>query len=162
MSNISSITYCRNVALVTLRNVPCSSGIIADILTAISDGGINVDMISQTAPQGETISVAFSVSLNSIGQLMPIVNGFKPRYPGLNMELSLGMTKLNFYDDQMVDTPGVAAGMFTMLAKGGIHVNMITTSTVDISILVSEHEEDAALTLCRQTHGVEPQELPFA
>ena len=48
-----------------------------------------------------------------------------------------------------------------MLSEGSIRVTMITTSTVDISILIPEHEEDAALALCRSAYGVEPEELPF-
>lgn len=161
MSNISSVTYCQNITLVTLRNVPSESKIIGEILTAISENGVNVDMISQTAPQGETISIAFTISMNAMGKLLPIVNGLKAKYPDLNMELSAGMTKVNFYDANMVATPGVAAQVFTMLAEGNILVTMITTSTVDISILVPAHEEDAALELCRNAYGIEPEELPF-
>lgn len=161
MSNISTVTYCRNVSLVTLRNVPYESGIIAEILTAISENGVNVDMISQTAPLSQNISVAFTVSLEAIGQLMPVINGFKPKYPELNMELAAGMTKLNFFDSNMVHTPGVAAQVFSMLSQSNIRVTMITTSTVDISILIPEHEEDAALALCRRAYNLEPQELPF-
>ena len=59
--NIAHVTYCENVALVTLRNVPSEGTLIADIFTAISDGGISVDMISQTAPQGGAISLAFTL-----------------------------------------------------------------------------------------------------
>ena len=161
MGNISQVTYCRNIALVTLRNVPCESKIIGEILTAISENGINVDMISQTAPLGQTISIAFTISIDAMSALMPVVNGLKPRYPELNMELAAGMTKVNFFDSNMVRTPGVAAQVFSMLSEGNIRVTMITTSTVDISILIPEHEEDAALALCRSAYGVEPEELPF-
>lgn len=162
MGNTSNVTYCRNIALVTLRNVPCESKIIGEILTAISQHGINVDMISQTAPLGQTISIAFTVSVDTVGELMPVVNSFKPKYPELNMELSAGMTKVNFFDSNMVSTPGVAAQVFTMLSEGNVTVTMITTSTVDISVLIPEHEEDAALNLCRQTYVIEPEELHFS
>ncbi len=162
MHNISNIIYCRNVVLVTLHNVPSDSGIIAEILTTIARSDINVDMISQTAPLGETISVAFTISLESMGKLRPVVNGVKPRYPELHLELAAGMTKLNFYDANMVNTPGVAADVFATLAKRSIRVTMITTSTVDISILIPEHEEDPALSLCREVYGVEPTEVEFS
>lgn len=161
MANISSVTYCQNIALVTLRNVPCESRMIGEILTTISQNGVNVDMISQTAPQGETISIAFSISMDAVGQLLPIINSLKPKYPELGMELSAGMTKVNFYDKDMVSTPGVAAQVFTMLSEGNILVTMITTSTVDISILIPAHAEDAALALCREAYGLEPEETPF-
>lgn len=161
MANISSVTYCQNIALVTLRNVPFESRMIGEILTTISENCVNVDMISQTAPQGETISIAFTISMDSMGQLLPVINGLKPKYPELGMEVSAGMTKLNFYDKNMVSTPGVAAQVFTMLSEGNILVNMITTSTVDISILIPAHSEDAALALCREAYGLEPEETPF-
>ena len=156
--NISKISYCREIVLVTLHRVP--GKIIGTLLTAISNGGVNIDMISQTAPQGGTISLSFSISQDSINDLMPLVNGFKASYPELNMELAPGMTKLNFYDENMVNTPGVAAHVFTVLDE--IQVNMITTSTVDISLLIPAHQEDAALALCRKAYNVEPEELPFS
>ena len=161
MSNISKVTYCQNIALVTLRNVPCESRMIGEILTTISQNGVNVDMISQTAPQGQTISIAFTISMDAMGTLLPLINGLKPKYPELSMELSAGMTKVNFYDADMVSTPGVAAQVFTMLSEGSILVTMITTSTVDISILIPAHSEAEALALCRETFGVEPEETPF-
>ena len=161
MAIISSVRFCQNVALVTLRNVPCESKIIGEILTAISDHGINIDMISQTAAQGQSISVAFTISMDSMGQLLPIVNGLKTKYSDLSVEVSVGMTKLNFFDDSMVSTPGVAAHVLTMLAEGNTHINMITTSTVDISVLIPAHEEEDALELCRKAYNVEPEELPF-
>ena len=160
--NISSISFCRGVCLVTLRNVPCDSAVIGEIFTSISENGVNVDMISQTAPRGSTIDLAFTIAQDAMNQLMPVVNGFKARLPELNLEMSMGMTKLNFYDENMVNTPGVAAHVFSTLAQGGIRVIMITTSTVDISLLVQEHEEDTALSLCREAYSVTPEELPFS
>ncbi len=161
MANIGAITYCQNIALVTLRNVPSESRIISEILTTIAENGINVDMISQTAPQGHAISIAFTISMDAMGQLLPIINGLKPKFPDLSMELSAGMSKLNFYDENMVATPGVAAKVFSVLSERNILVTMITTSAVDISILIPAHAEDTALALCRRVYGVEPIETTF-
>lgn len=160
--NISNLSFCQGVTLVTLRNVPCDSGVIGAIFTTIAENGINVDMISQTAPLGQAISVAFTIPQDALSQLLPVVNGFKPKCPDLTIELAPGMTKLNFYDENMVNTPGVAANVFSVLARGHIRVTMITTSTVDISLLVPEHQEVEALALCREEYGLEPEELPFS
>jgi aspartokinase len=158
---ITKITYCPNIALVTLPAVPDDSKIVAEIFTSISNNGINVDMISQTAPQGGTISIAFSISMDSMAQLLPVINSLKPLHPGLKCEINGGMSKINFYDADMVNTPGVAARVFAALADGDIRVVMITTSTVDISLLVQEHDATEALTLCGKAFGVEPEEVPF-
>lgn len=159
--NIAHVTYCENVALVTLRNVPSEGTLIGEIFTAIADGGINVDMISQTAPQGGTISLAFTVSTDSVGILLPVLNGFKPATPDLGVELTAGMTKLNFSDESMVHTPGVAAGVFSALAAGGVSPTMITTSTVDISLLIPAHQQEAALAVCKHALAAEPVEAEF-
>ena len=156
---ITKITHCPNIALVTLPEIPSDSRIAAEILTAISDAGVNVDMISQTAPQGSTISLAFSISMDSMALLLPVINSLKPLHPGLKCEI--GMNKINFYDANMVNTPGVAARVFSALAASSVQVVMITTSTVDISILVRDHEIEDALALCAEKFGTEPEEVPF-
>ena len=160
-SVITKITYCPNIALVTLPEVPSDSRITAEILTAISAAGVNIDMISQTATQGGTISLAFSISMDSMAQLLPVINSLKPLHPGLKCEITGGMDKINFYDANMVNTPGVAARVFSALAACGVQVVMITTSTVDISILVQDHEIEEALALCADKFGTEPIEVPF-
>ena len=160
--NISEISYCRGVTLVTLRNVPFDSAVIGALFTAIAEGGVNVDMISQTAPLGQSISVAFTVAQDALNTLLPVVNGFKAEHPALNLELSPGMTKLNFYDADMVNTPGVAASVFSVLGAEGVSVTMITTSVLDISLLVPEHQEEMALKACASAYGVEPWEASFS
>ena len=77
------------------------------------------------------------------------------------MELTAGMTKLNFSDGGMVHTPGVAAGVFSALSAAGVTATMITTSTVDISILIPAHQQEAALGLCQSAFGTVPQEADF-
>ena len=162
MSNIiSEITYCGGIALVTLPEIQCDSGIIGEILTAIADGGVNVDMISQTAPRGSEISVSFSVSADSVPRLLPIINAQKVKYPGLKSDISMGMCKINYFDANMVHTPGVAGKVLSVLSQYGIHTKMITTATVDISILVAEHELNDALSASENAFGSQPKEVEF-
>ena len=61
----------------------------------------------------------------------------------------------------MVQTPGVAAKVFTLLSQAGIQVMLITTSEVDISILVSGHNLSDALTVMCENYNVEPVENSF-
>ncbi len=159
--SISKVTYCPNITLVTLPSVPHDSQIISEILTAISDRGINLDMISQTAPQGGSIGISFTLSSDSIGTLLPLINSFKPKYPELRCDIMNGAAKINFFDAAMVKTPGVAASVFSTLSKAGVQVYMITTSTVDISLLVMEHDLEEALELCRKSFDPTPEEVPF-
>lgn len=55
----------------------------------------------------------------------------------------------------MVRTPGVAANVFSLLSQAGIQIMLITTSDVDISLLVNEHEMDRAGDILRTAYGID-------
>ena len=158
MSNgITQITYADDITLITLSSLPCDSKAVADVLTAVSDGGVNVDMISQTAPQGGTIRLSFTLSDDVLGTALSVLS----RIPSLKPEILPGNCKIAFYDANMVNTPGVAARVFSLLAEAGVQVILVTTSEVDISILVSSHSLPDALEAMAKAYNVEPKENEF-
>ena len=61
----------------------------------------------------------------------------------------------------MVNTPGVAAKVFSLLSEAEIQIMLVTTSDVDISILVSAPELGDALSVMRDAFGVTPQGVSF-
>jgi aspartate kinase len=71
-----------------------------------------------------------------------------------------GNCKIAFYDADMVGTPGVAARVFSILSDAGVQIMLITTSDVDISILVNSHDLPLALEAVCGAFGVEPMEAP--
>ncbi len=154
-SGISRISYCSHVTLVTFASLPCSSAAIADVLSTFSNAGVNVDMISQTAPQGGAIRLSFTVSDEVLSTALPLMGVLKQRYPDCTTELLPGNGKLAFYDPDMVRTPGVAANVFSLLSQAGIQIMLITTSDVDISLLVNEHEMDRAGDILRTAYGID-------
>lgn len=158
MSNgITQITYADDITLITLSSLPCDSKAVADVLTAMSDSGVNVDMISQTAPQGGTIRLSFTLSDDALGTALSVLS----KLPAVKPEILPGNCKIALYDANMVNTPGVAARVFTLLADAGIQVILVTTSEVDISILVSAHSLPDALAVMTEAYSVEPKQNEF-
>lgn len=158
---IGDISYCHNVTLVTLPAVPRESRIIAEILETIAYNGINVDMISQTASMGGMVSVSFTIPDSLMSALLTVINALKAKYPKLKCEVTSGMSKITYFDSAMVHTPGVAAKVFSALAEANIQIMMITTSSVDISILVADHDLDEALSRSEKAFLVTPVEVLF-
>ena len=72
-NGISKITYAHDITLVTLSALPCDSKAIANVLTAMSNAEVNVDMISQTAPQGGTIRLSFSLSDSALSSALAVL-----------------------------------------------------------------------------------------
>ena len=56
-----NITVTENVSAVTFNNVPLYKTIMEDTLTAVAEAGINIDMISMTAPTSERFGFGFTL-----------------------------------------------------------------------------------------------------
>ncbi|MCD7803496.1 MAG: ACT domain-containing protein [Clostridiales bacterium] len=158
---ITKIAYATDVTLITLSSLPSDSRTVASVLTALSDNGVNVDMISQTAPQGGSIRLSFTISDASLAVALSVLAKLRQENPAISPEILPGNCKLAFYDENMVQTPGVAAKLFALLSQADIQVMLITTSEVDISILVNGHNLSDALTLMCENYNVEPVETCF-
>ena len=158
---ISKISYCNQISLISLSQAPGDSRIVAEMLTALSDSSINIDMISQTAPRGGNISVSFSLSDGALPAALSVLGKLRATYPELQSEVLTGNCKLSFYDSDMVNTPGVAAKVLSALSSAGIQVMLITTSDVDISLLIGFADLALALETVLNTFGVEPVEAVF-
>ena len=64
--------------------------------------------------------------------------------------ISSGYSKINLFGEEMVTSCGVAALALRTLRDAGIEVVLITTSDLDISLLVRRENEDSALNVLRQ------------
>lgn len=140
MSTITKITTCDDVALITLRNSPADMKFIADVFKTIAGKGINVDMISQTAPLGGRINLSFSVSGEDLGGILELFAVLRNDNPELKSDISSGNCKISIYGEAMRDISGVAAGTFDIIAGLGVDVRLITTSEIDISILIPKSD----------------------
>ncbi len=157
---ITKISYANDVTLITLSSLP-SVKAVSHVLTAFAQHNINVDMISQTAPQGGSVRLSFTVSDRDLGDVLTILGQLSGKHQTLSPEILPGNSKIAFYDPDMVNTPGVAAKVFSLLSEANIQIMLITTSDVDISILVSSHDLGDALHTMRDGFQVEPTEVQF-
>ena len=62
MNGISKITVTDNVSLVSFEYLPADGKSVARLLSAVANGGVNVDMISQSAPCSHSVSPAFTIA----------------------------------------------------------------------------------------------------
>ena len=154
MSTITKITTCDDVALITLRNSPADMKFIAKVFKMISQRGINVDMISQTAPLGGRINLSFTVSGNDIGNILELFAVLRADNPELKSDISSGNCKISIYGEDMRSIPGVAAGTFDIIANLSADVRLVTTSEIDISILVPKSDFDTALEAFKNAYGL--------
>ncbi len=154
MNGVSQLTVTEDVSLITFHQVPNSFQLIADIFTALARQDIDIDMISQTAPRGNEVSISFTVSAAATVKVLEVAKGFRDRPDSIKPMVSTGNVKLRLYGGEMQGLPGVAAAAMRALAATHAQVSLITTSEADISFLITPTYLDEAVAALEEAFGV--------
>jgi aspartokinase len=134
-----------NVVLVTLNNVPNTSDALAEIFEAIGEKQINIDMICQTAPYKYKINLSFTIDQNDLDKTWLVMKKLKQNISELVTEINAGNSKITIYSERLKTESGIAARLFHCFRQHDWQVKLITTSDVEISILVDDDQEEAIL-----------------
>ena len=113
--------------------------------------GIVVDMICQSAPRGEAVDFSFTTSYANFAAVMKALPEAAKVHPPL---ISGGYSKINLFGEEMVTSCGVASRALSALAGENIEIALITTSDLDISLLIRQQDEDAALAALTKAFGL--------
>ena len=143
MYGVSKITSEQNIMLTTFPGAQYSAKSLAEHLDVFARAGIVVDMICQSAPRGEAVDFSFTTSYANYAAVMKALPEAAKAHPPL---ISGGYSKINLFGEEMVVSCGVAARALNALAGENIEIALITTSDLDISLLIRQQDEDAALT----------------
>lgn len=143
---LSEITLTDDQALVTLIGVPDSPGLAADVFDAIAGNGIFVDMIVQSCDgfQGET-NISLTIPRTQMSECLKVVEKLKVQYAVRDIQSSEAIAKLSVSGIGLRSHTSVAIGMFDVLAKAGINVEMINTSELRVNVVIASTSGNEAL-----------------
>ena len=132
----AKIQVSSDVTLVTLRNAPVDMDFIASVFEDIAALNIDIDMISLSPVQGSSTSVSFTINDDD---LMPLL-GYTSKLKSKNIKpiVSSGNSIIRLTDNDMADHPGVASKIFRAIADSNIDLRIVTTSQVQVSVLVTD------------------------
>ena len=138
-----NITVTENVSAVTFNNVPLYKTIMEDTLTAVAEAGINIDMISMTAPTSERFGFGFTLYDDDMPKLLTVVKRLKEKHDITPM-INSSNRKIVIKTGEMEAQAGFAAKVFNLLNKIDAMILLITTGVDEISVLIRESDGEAA------------------
>ena len=151
MYGVSKISIETSLMMISVQDVEFKGNSLARYLQIFADNGVVVDMISQSAPHGTTIDFSFTASSSDLPLVMKAISVANlDKDAKASPLISVGYSKLNLFGEEMVTSCGVAARALNALA--GIEVLLITTSDLDISLLVHAENEDAAYEALKKAY----------
>ena len=153
---VSVVALDRNEAKVTLTEVPDVPGTVAALFRALGEAGIVVDMIIQNAAHQGHTDVTFTVPEAELPRARELLEGMS--LPGGGRPAAIltdpGICKVSVVGVGMRSHAGIAAKTFEILAAEGINIQMVSTSEIKISVVVSERYGELALRALHDGFGL--------
>jgi aspartate kinase len=133
---IEDITLDESQARVTMRGVPDTPGLAAQVFDEIAENEIVVDMIVQSVGQEGRANLSFTVPQKDLQRSMQLAavlgEGFGCPAPTSSPKVA----KLSVSGTGMRSHTSVATRTFRSLADAGINVDMISTSEVRLNVVI--------------------------
>ncbi|HET9781164.1 MAG TPA: aspartate kinase [Candidatus Dormibacteraeota bacterium] len=148
----------KNVAKITVIGVRDRPGVAATIFEPLADAGVSVDVIVQNIGRSGHTDLTFSVSESDLKAAEKIVRAAAKEVGATRVQSAGGIAKLSVVGTGMLGTPGIASRMFRALADAGINIEMISTSEIRITCLVSRDQVDRGARILHQAFELD-QEL---
>ena len=143
---VTGVTYSRNEAQITVKNVPDIPGIAAKIFRPITAQEINVDMIVQNmSAASKQTDLTFTVPRADADRAVTAIESAKADIGFGEVIVDKAVAKVSVVGVGMRSHAGLAQKMFETLAAKQININVITTSEIKVSVLIQEEYTELAL-----------------
>jgi len=152
---VTGIAHDTNVAKVTVVGVPDHPGIAAAIFEPLASANISVDTIVQNASVNNITDLTFTVARDDLIKAMSIVEPVVKSVGAKQCITDSKLAKVSIVGTGMQNTPGYAARMFRALYEKGINIQLITTSEIRITCIISEDRVKDAVQALHQAFELE-------
>ncbi len=152
---VTGIAYNANVAKITVQGVPDRPGLAAALFEPLAESDINVDTIvqntgAQNTGEGQFTDISFTVGRAELPAALRLVEAIAPQLGAGGVVSAPDLAVVSIVGSGMQNTPGYASRMFRLLANGGVNIDMITTSEIRISCIISEAQGHDAVRLLHE------------
>ena len=145
-SEISGIAHSLNEAKITLSDIPDQPGQAANIFGALAEFSINVDMIVQSSSinHGST-DMTFTIPETDLLMAEKVIKKIRGDIGFKKFTSETNVVKISIVGNAMRSQSGIAKTMFQTLAKNHINIQVISTSEIKISVLISSEYYELAM-----------------
>ena len=147
---VSGAAITKDEARITVQGIPDRPGTSLEVFSRIAARNISVDMIVQNVGELGKADISFTVPRGELDAALEAVREAVQLVGAEGVTSDDNVAKVSVVGLGMARQTGVAQKMFRSLADAGINIQMITTSEIKISVLVSR---DRAAEALRIVHG---------
>ena len=151
---VTGISASDDEAKITLIGIHDTPGVASKIFSPLAKANINVDMIVQNiTDDGKLTSLTFTVSNSECKKAVDRLKDSKIKFKDIHVDEKI--CKISIIGVGMRSNVGVARKMFETLAQQDINIQVISTSEIKISVLISLSSKKIALKTLHTAYGLD-------
>jgi aspartate kinase len=152
---ISGVTHDTSEAKLTIRDVPDHPGVAAAVFGRLAEDHVNVDMIIQNVSEDGTTDISFTAPKSDLVRAKQALDDVVKDLGAREWSVDESIAKVSLVGAGMRTHPGIAAGMFKTLADAGVNLDMISTSPIRISCVISADQVETAVRALHTAFGLD-------
>lgn len=136
---VSGIAFSRDEAKISVLGLPDMPGIAYQILGAVANANVEVDVIIQNVSKDGKTDFSFTVNRNDYAKTVDLLKDtVAPAIGAADVIGDPKICKVSIVGIGMRSHVGVASKMFRVLSEEGINIMMISTSEIKTSVVIDE------------------------
>ncbi len=151
---VRGVSIEKNQAKVTITHVPDTPGTASRIFTALADANVVIDVIVQNVSVSGTTDISFTMNQDELNKMGALLDDVVKEIGAGSIAKQSCIAKLSVVGIGMRSHSGVAAKLFEALGKGGINIEMISTSEIKIAVIIEEAKIAEAANLAHEAFGL--------
>jgi aspartate kinase len=158
---ISGVAHDVSQVKVTVVGVPDKVGEAARIFGILAEAGINIDMIVQNVSATATgrTDISFTLPASDGQTALDLLRAAQEKVGFQEALYDDRIGKVSLVGAGMRSHPGVTAKFFGALADAGVNIQMISTSEIRISVVVSKDDASMAVNVTHKAFDLEADEV---
>ena len=152
---ISGVVQDASESKVTVIAVPDRPGVSAALFENLANANINVDMIVQNTSKEGLTDISFTVPKADMKTAEDIVARVSKEIGAQSVTHDADIAKISLVGAGMKTSPGIAAKMFRVLAENDVNIQMISTSTIRVSVVVASSDMEKAVRSLHTAFGLD-------
>jgi aspartate kinase len=157
-NKVRGLAHDRNVAKVTLVEVPDRPGVASNVFAPLAEAGINVDTIVQNVGHHGTTDLSFTITRGDLAKTKRILEPIVRELGFREMTTDSAMAKVSIVGAGIQNAPGYASRMFAALAEAGVNIEIISTSEIRITCMIAEDQVETAVRALHKAFALEEPE----
>ena len=142
---ISGVAHDISEAKMTVQHVPDQPGVAARVFSVLAAANVNIDMIVQNVSQEGVTDISFTLPREETLQAREALSLVLDEIGAQGIVVDEDIAKVSLVGAGMKTHPGIAARMFTSLSDAGVNIEMISTSTIRLSVVVAGGDVEQAV-----------------